>query len=348
MKRGRLKGVKTVKAKGQLYYYHRKTMTRLPGEPYSAEFVAKLYALDQKVAKAAAPLDTLALLIVEYKRSAEFTTLEPSTRAQYQRIFDYLKPIAGDLPVSRIDIKFLYNLRDRALEKKKRAFTNMTISVLRLLFNWGVKRHNLTANPAEKVDKIGKPKNAKVYNRPWQQDELDLVLAEAPEALRVVVAIGAFVGLRESDAVRVTWAAYDGRTVQMRTKKTGSSISVPAHRRLREILDAAPRLADTIVVGRRGRTLSLPGMRDLFYRTIRKLIADGKIQPGLSLHGLRHTLGTRLAEAGCDPGTIAAVLGHADIRSSEHYSRTANRARLAQDAIERMENEEDRQRENVA
>lgn len=50
--------------------------------------------------------------------------------------------------------------------------------------------------------------------------------------------------------------------------------------------------------------------------------AVGKVQPGLSFHGLRYTQGTKLAEAGCDAPTIAAVLGQATTKIAEHYPRT--------------------------
>jgi hypothetical protein len=62
-------------------------------------------------------------------------------------------------------------------------------------------------------------------------------------------------------------------------------------------------------------------------------VAAGPVQRGLSFHGLRHTLGTTLAEAGYDAATIAAVLGQATTMA-EHYSRTARRKHLVDAAIE--------------
>lgn len=64
----RLKGIKPVRAKGRVYYYHRKTMTRLPGEPGSDIFLSTLRELDgreSRGAEAAAP-GTLGELIARY------------------------------------------------------------------------------------------------------------------------------------------------------------------------------------------------------------------------------------------------------------------------------------------
>ena len=37
-------------------------------------------------------------------------------------------------------------------------------------------------------------------------------------------------------------------------------------------------------------------------------------------HDLRHTAATRMADAGADPFTLAAILGHSDIRMTARYA----------------------------
>jgi len=51
-------------------------------------------------------------------------------------------------------------------------------------------------------------------------------------------------------------------------------------------------------------------------------------------------LGTSLAEAGCDPRTIAAVPGQKTTAMADHYSRTADRRGLASAAIAKLERKE--------
>ena len=107
--------------------------------------------------------------------------------------------------------------------------------------------------------------------------------------------------------------------------------------RIGEILDATPRVSTSIVVGARGRPIGRSGLTTSFFNLLRELREAGRIGPALSFHGLRHTLGTALAEAGCDPPTIASVLGQATTQMAEHYSRHANRRHHAAAAIERIE-----------
>jgi integrase len=298
--------------------------------------------LEQKRELAAGP-GTLGALIEKYRRSPEFTeVIGPTTRSVYQEHFDYLKPVAG-MPLNKIDSAFLYQVRDKGMAKKKRHFANMTITVVRLLFTWGMKRDHVDRNPALAVDRIKRPKNAKIVNRPWRIEEFDTVLSEAPPRLLVPIAIAAYTGLRECDVVKVTWHSYDGTSFETRQQKTGNPMWVKAHYRLREILDATPRVSPNVVVSTLGKPYKAEVLRAQFFPFIRRLIEEGKVQPGLSFHGLRHTLGTVLAEAGCDAPTIAAVLGQESTTMAEHYSKTARRHHLAGAAIERIE-ERDRNR----
>jgi integrase len=136
--------------------------------------------------------------------------------------------------------------------------------------------------------------------------------------------------------LKVTWACYDDTAFEVRQNKTGNSLWVSARYRLREILDATPRQSPVIVVGARGRPFTQAGFQRRFFGLIRKLTNAGKVGQGLSFHGLRHMVGTRLAEAGCDPRTIAAVLGQQTTAMADHYSRGADRRKLAEAAIERL------------
>jgi len=53
------------------------------------------------------------------------------------------------------------------------------------------------------------------------------------------------------------------------------------------------------------------------------LEAEGVIARGLTSHGLRHTLGARLREAGADDRTIADILGQRSASMARRYSENA-------------------------
>lgn len=331
----RLKGVKVVRSRGHVYYYHRKTMTRLPGAPGSPEFIDRLRQLD--VPKPVGPPTTLGELIDRYHRAPEYTRLTVGTKRQYEVRFGRLYPFAR-VPLGAVTPQRVYDLRDRLHEKYSRSAANNTVAMLHILFEWASKRGLFEGNPAAKVDKVRRPKDARVVNRPWRDEEIELVMWEAPPWLRVAIAIAVYTGLREGDVATVAWAAYDGAAFETRTIKTGMPVWVPAHSELKAILDAMPRVGATIVTGVRGGPMSGANLGSRFFKFLRRLRDVGKVESGLTFHGLRHTLGTRLAEAGCDPATIAFVLGHTNPRMTERYTRTADRRRLAKEAFGRLEN----------
>ena len=49
----------------------------------------------------------------------------------------------------------------------------------------------------------------------------------------------------------------------------------------------------------------------------------------LRWHDLRHTFGTRLAEAGCSEATIAELMGHSDPVTTRRYTHATDRAKHA-------------------
>ena len=60
---------------------------------------------------------------------------------------------------------------------------------------------------------------------------------------------------------------------------------------------------------------------------------QGKIGEGLTFHGLRHTVATRLADAGASTRVIQSITGHATPQQVETYVATANKKRLAKRGI---------------
>lgn len=337
-------GINTVTAKGRTYHYHRETGTRLTGEYGSVEFMRQVEALNAgKQLDGPKPSDgTFGAMFAEYRASPEFTQLSLRTKADYLDIIDYLKPLAGVL-VSSVDEQRVLKIRDKAFDKRKRRFANYVLQFLSMVYGWGKPRGYCKFNPARDVPKIKKAHGAKKVNRAWHDHERIAMLANATPQVKLCIALCMFAALREGDAVRIKTKFYDGRSIDIDQGKTGNPLSLPVHRELKVILDAElarlPRTPEApLLLNRSGRAFTESGVRSSFFKLVRRMEQAGKVQPGLSLHGLRHTVGKTLAEAGASTKTIAAVLGHKSERMAEHYSREADRKRLAHSGIEILQN----------
>jgi len=125
----RVKGFQIFKDRhGRLRCYHRRSRTAvdLKKAPIgTADFIAectRIAALADAKAVKEKP-GTLGLLICDYRKSPAFQDLAPQTRFDYQKIFDYLQPIA-DIVLIRFDRPLVVRIRDRAAASKGRRFGN--------------------------------------------------------------------------------------------------------------------------------------------------------------------------------------------------------------------------------
>ncbi len=100
---------------------------------------------------------------------------------------------------------------------------------------------------------------------------------------------------------------------------------VPATKVKERMTKLEQRKAVTIVMGMRGRSYTASGFRGMFFKLIRELERKELVQPGLTFHGLRHTVGTTLAEAGASDQTIQSVLGHLTTTQAREYRRDADK-----------------------
>jgi len=333
----RVKGIKRVRAKGRVYHYDRHSGRRITAPYGTAEFFQEIEQL-RGIAKARKSMPgTLGGLIRAYRASPEFAGLAPRTRSDYQKVFDYLVKIET-MPLSQIDEAAVMVFRDRAFAQKKRRFANYVVQVFRLLFGWG-KPRKLAPRLLAELSLIRKPRSAPRKNRAWTPEECAVVLRGATGGIKVGIALGMYGALREGDVIRFPWSGYDGSAIQWTQGKTGNDVWLPAHRELRTILDKAAekRRAVTVVTNQSGAPYTGSGFRTLFFRLIRKLESEGKIGPGLTFHGLLHTAGKMLDEAGCDTRTIAAVLGQRSEVMARHYSEEGDRRRRVVVAIKRLE-----------
>ena len=90
-------------------------------------------------------------MIEEYRASDAFQKeIRSRTRADYQRIFDYLQPI-GEASLTVLDAPFLARLRDKTATKRGRRFANYVRAVLSLLFAWCCERGYMKSNPAKLI-----------------------------------------------------------------------------------------------------------------------------------------------------------------------------------------------------
>lgn len=344
----RVKGIKRYfepKA-GKWYAYHRKSGRRLKSEFGTAEFFAELEAINAETKSQEAKPGTLGALIESYRGSAGFQSLKTRTKSDYQKVLEYLKPL-GPSPLSELTQGWVARLRDKTFEKKKRKFTNYTLTVLSILFEHGIEQEMMAANSVGKVKRVRKATDAPEANRPWMDFERDAVSAALPAHMRLPVMLMMYCGLDPQDALLLPRTAVSDGRLDTRRGKTGVPVWVPLPSPVIDALAAEPKhpaTTLTLCANSYGKPWTVSGFRASWRPVRQKLEKDEKIQPGLTLKGLRHTVATILREMGKDHATIAEMLGQKTEAMAKHYSRRADMSKKMAETVSEFDAEVNRRK----
>ena len=322
----RLKHVKRYRAGGKVYWYHRVTGEHLPDD--EAERVARVMHLNATLdgwREDVAP-GSLAALIAHYRASPECRRLADSTRETYLRYLSLLERTVPEMSVAAIDRAWLYEARDSMADTPRAA--NHLLSILSILLSFALDRGWRTDNPARHVKKL---RGGKSYE-PWPEAAVERFRAEASPRMVWAFELALHSGQRRADVLAMQWRHIADGLISVAQQKTGERLLIPIHRDLAEVLARIPRKGTNIIHREDGRAYTGSGFASIFQREKRRLGLTG-----LQFHGLRHTAGQLLAEAGATDREIMAILGHRTAAMVGRYTRGADQERLARAAIVKLE-----------
>jgi enterobacteria phage integrase len=304
-------------------YFRRKRGPRIPLPPTvgSDAFLAAYQAALAGGVAEAAPLrpgpGSIAALITSYLRSSEFIGLRGTSKTGYMRRLEALRTQHGHRSVDglsreRIITGILQPYADRpgaALD---------TLKKLRILIRHAINIGWLKTDPSVGIKR---PRSKEI--RAWSDTEMSAFEGRWPIGTkqRTAYELMLNVGTARIDVHRMTWAQFhDGAATYTRTK-TGVAVDVGISSALSAALAAAPREHVTILNTEYGKPFTAAG----FSNFMRDAIEAAGLPLECKPHGLRKSLGRRLADAGASAHDIMAALGHTTLAEAERYTREANR-----------------------
>ena len=150
---------------------------------------------------------------------------------------------------------------------------------------------------------------------------------------RVWLDVLLYTGLRRGDAVRLGRQHVRTGVATMKTEKSGFTVEValPILSVLQQTLDIGPCGDLTFICGANGRPLTKESFGNEFKAACRAAGVPG------SAHGVRKIAATRAANNGATEAELMAIFGWTDPKMAAHYTRTANRKRLAAQAMDQIE-----------
>jgi integrase len=173
--------------------------------------------------------------------------------------------------------------------------------------------------------------------RTWTEDDITAFEAAYPVGSKPRLALALLINtaLRCADVVRVGRGNVRNSAIcNVTQQKTGGRLPpIPISAALAEAINAAaPSEHVVFLLNEHGRPFTARGFSKWFVKQCERIGLKG-----LSAHGLRKAACRRLAEAGCSANEIAAISGHASLREVERYTKAADQARMARNAMARTE-----------
>lgn len=354
MPRPHLPYLQRQKARGKTVWYVRKgdgPRTRIRGDYGSEEFMAAYRAavagLDApKPVKDAA--GTLGWLIARYRESLAWTSLAMSTRRQRENIFVHVLETAGAKSYKAVTRKAVIDGRER--RKDTPAQARNFLDAMRGLFRWALDAELVEVDPTASVSNPKKPKGPGF--EAWTETDVIKYRKTWPLGTRERVWLESILntGLRRGDVVqlgrqhlrRLRVVKESGDVVEVRafvtkTEKSGYSteVVIPLLPDFEAAIDAGPCGDLAFICGERGNPLTKESFGNVFRQ------ACDKAGVKKSAHGLRKLIATRMANAGATVAELEGALGWHGGTMASHYTKTADRARLAIAAHAKLKGTED-------
>ena len=309
--------------------------TPLPGDIGSDDFnVAYQEALAGQIAakrerRMPDRPDTIAALVRSYLRSAAYVGLRDTTKTGYSSRIETLRTRHGHRSVSGMTRAGIVAHIMQPYANRPGASLAI-LKMLRVLIRHAIEIGLLNHDPSLGIKR---PKIREI--RSWTEDEIVTFEKRWPIGTkqRLAFALQLYTGQRRSDIRRMTWADVNGESIRVVQQKTGRKLGIPLHRDLLTILATTGRKHATIINTEYGKPYTVDG----FSQWMRDAITGAGLPLECQPHGLRKAAGRRLAEAGCTPHEIMAILGHKTLAEAERYTRDADQLRLAGAAIIKLE-----------
>jgi integrase/recombinase XerD len=259
--------------------------------------------------------------------------LSPYTIVAYRHDLRRLDAFAARRPRALLALRqadlveFIGTLREAGLSARSVA---RSVHAVRGFFRFGVREGRLEADPMENLKA---PRAFKALPRFLDAAQVDALLAapdvDTPLGVRDRAILEVFyaTGLRVSELTSLRTTDVDlrmglvtcfGKGRKERLVPLGAEAQRWVRRYLDEVRDRLAHGRDTPVLflSNRGRAISRMGLWGL----VRRHAVTAGVQSVLTPHVLRHSFATHLLERGADLRALQAMLGHADISTTQIYT----------------------------
>ena len=317
------------------YFYLRRRgypCVRLPGLPWSPSFMAAYEAAlggprNTAIGAGRIKPGSVAAVVGAYLDSQQaFGSKSAGTQRMRRGILNRFRDAYGDRPLAQLPPEWIAAVLD---EKPPHAARSWLIT-LRSLCQFAITRGWLRADPTANIKRASIKSDG---HWTWTEDEIARYEAHYPIGTRerLAFALLLYTAQRRSDVVRMGRQHIKNGVLTVTQQKTGVTLAIPVHPHLQAALAATPIENLTFLVTESGAPYTGDG--NYLSECFRKWCDAAGLPKRCKVHGLRKSACRRLAEAGCSANEIMAISGHETMKELVRYTKAADQARLARNAI---------------
>ncbi|WP_375694421.1 tyrosine-type recombinase/integrase [Bartonella sp. AD24XZML] len=274
---------------------------------------------------------SFAWLLKQYFNSVNWHSLAKATKRQRELILMKVCDSIGNIPYKAIEKKHIIAGVERRKETPSAA--QNFLKALNGLFNWAIDQGLLENNPTIGV------KRPALSNKDgfavWTEDDVEKYYQRWSHGTheRVWVDVLLYTGLRRGDAVRIGWKDVNDNIIHLKTEKSQfkTDVFLPILPELAETLKIGPIGNETFICGKNGNKL----VKESFGNLFREACNTAGIKK--SAHGLRKLAATRAANSGATVSQLKAIFGWTEDKMASLYTKSADRKRLALEAIKKLQ-----------
>ncbi|MFM9850160.1 MAG: tyrosine-type recombinase/integrase [Hyphomicrobiaceae bacterium] len=329
------------------YYFRRKGFpkVRIRALPGTQEFSEAYHRLsDQSEAGTLPQPDddtvrpgTFRWLCVQYFSSSDFARLDPRTQRVRRSILEHMlaepavpgeEEIFANFPIHRMSGKAIRVLRDR--KKDLPGAADNRVQAAKHLFKWAMRHELVTSNPARDVEYVAPATDG---HKVWTEADMAKFEQKHPVGTRARLALALllYTGARRSDVVLLGRQHISDGNLKFTARKNHTHkpmvIDIPVVDELAHILANSPTGDLTFLVTEYGRPFTGDGFGNWFRDRCREAGLENR-----GPHGLRKAAATIAAENGATTHQLMSIFGWSTMQQPEHYTRAAERKRLAKAA----------------
>lgn len=248
------------------------------------------------------------------------TTWAKGTKDNAERVLKAFKKFIGNKNLCDFSAPDIEKFKAKRAEKVSSNTVNIDVRTLKAAFNIAVEWKKIKENPFRKVKQVKIPQNTKRF---ISDDEfIKLFDAIEDQWIKDLVSFDVLTGLRLGEVMDLKWADYDENTntVMIQSSETYNvkggkmrKVALPAEA-VKLLANRNKKSAWIFTTDKRKKV-----SKEYASRLFKKAVVKAGLPNEIHFHSLRHTFGTKAAEANIPIHVIQKIMGHSSTKITEGY-----------------------------